>query len=277
MPLYIPDDPVIVLFELLGTIFASISYGIVIVLSGNSFHLFQKKRGIYSNRVRILLIIYVILMLQLITWTLIRLIWCIIGSISSSGNQSRASLFTFFLFELPFIIWGADRSMVRIIILRREKIYRYAVLSRLVSGRFQRPGVVTIILLSFISFTSLGRSISIPPLPFKLVMKNMSIRCWRVSPRRDTDRQAGVRRASVQFTLRSCKHHTRSADRFPICLPSETRPRCPWSAKWISPHQRYRHARRIFSTDHCRWPVHYSVFRASVAVRSKIHVRHHRS
>ena len=78
MPLYIPDDPVIVLFELLGTIFASISYGIVIVLSGNSFHLFQKKRGIYSNPVRILLIIYVILMLQLSTWTLMRLIWCII-------------------------------------------------------------------------------------------------------------------------------------------------------------------------------------------------------
>ena len=68
MPLYIADGLEIIF---LATIFTAITYGIVVILSGNCFHLLHKKRGIYFNRMRILLLIYVIFMLCS-TWKLLQ-------------------------------------------------------------------------------------------------------------------------------------------------------------------------------------------------------------
>ena len=59
-------------FKVLGDIFSAIAYGIVGVLSGNCFYLLQRKRGTHSNRMRIILLIYVIFMLLLSTLTLLQ-------------------------------------------------------------------------------------------------------------------------------------------------------------------------------------------------------------
>ena len=60
--------PVYLKFYFLAVIFSAISYGIVLVISRNCFHLLLKKRNIYSNRMRIILLIYVIVMLLSSTW-----------------------------------------------------------------------------------------------------------------------------------------------------------------------------------------------------------------
>jgi hypothetical protein len=71
MPL-IPGPDVYLELRMLGTIISAIAYGIVIVLSGNCFLLLLKKRGIYSNRMRLFLLIYVTVMLLLSTLAIIQ-------------------------------------------------------------------------------------------------------------------------------------------------------------------------------------------------------------
>jgi len=111
------------------------------------------------------------------------------------------------------------------------QIWRFLVLYQEVS---RGSRVVIFVLLSLISFASLGKSISLSTPPCKLLIKILSIWCRVVSQRREVYFQAFVRRRSVHFTLRSCAYHTRSLDCFPARLPSEIRPKHPWSGTWIS-------------------------------------------
>ena len=106
---------------LLGTVFSAIAYGIVIVLAGNCFHLLLKKRGIYSNRMRIILLFYIAVMLLLSTLALIQLISGIITRIFSSLIWKQPWQLKFYPIEILFVVWGADGFMVRILILRQEQ------------------------------------------------------------------------------------------------------------------------------------------------------------
>jgi hypothetical protein len=118
MPLYIQDETASYLKTLLlSAIFSAIAYGIVIVLSGNCFHLLQKKRGIYSNRMQIFLLIYVIVMLLSSTWTLVDSI-CLL---MTGFVPIHAGYLLYRPFTLPLTMWGADGFMVRIIILLQEQ------------------------------------------------------------------------------------------------------------------------------------------------------------
>ena len=262
--------------QLLGTIFSATAYGIVIVLSGNCFRLLHKKRGIYSNRMRILLLIYIIFMLLCSTWSLLQSVWLAMEII----RKKIPSFLVFFQLEFPLAMWGADGFMVRILIICQEQIFtmqlqiwRCLVLYQNVSRGLR---VVIIALLSVISFASFGRPISISIPPFKLLIKILSMRCDIVSWRGEVRNRACVGQRSVPFTLRSRKYHTCSVDRFPTRLPSKMRPKFPWSGTWISLHQHYHHVRRIFSIDgHCQWPVHHYVFR--VAEGGSFHERDHPS
>jgi hypothetical protein len=111
MPLVIQDRRVAYLkADLLGVIFSAIAYGIVIVLSGNCFHLLHRKRGIYSNRMRITLIIYVTVMLLLSTSALIHSIYILMLNILRFAYRFR-------ICPLPLAIWGADGFIVSILIL----------------------------------------------------------------------------------------------------------------------------------------------------------------
>jgi hypothetical protein len=153
--------------QLLGGILSAIAYGIVIVLSGNCFYLLQKKRGIYSNRMRILLLIYVTVMVLNSTWALI-------GSIFQLRRifiQLHASFIMYRSFGVPLTVtmWGADGFMVSILILCQEQrltmqlqIWRCLVLYQDVS---KGPRIVIIVLFSVLSLASLGKpnSSSIPP------------------------------------------------------------------------------------------------------------------
>ena len=114
MSQYTPD-PLSLELQLLGTIFSAIAYGIVIVLSGNCFHLLQKKRGIYSNRMRILLLIYVTVMFLLSTLTLVQSICEFMAYINLSENLPLN--FLCIPFTLSPTVWGADGFMVRILTL----------------------------------------------------------------------------------------------------------------------------------------------------------------
>ena len=170
MPLYIRDrivlPPYIPSFfklELLSAIFSAIAYGTVIVLSGNCLHLLLKKRDIYSNRMRIIFPIYVIVMLLSSTWS-------IMGSICSLMNNLTPEIINNFFyrsFALPVTVtmWGADGFMVRILIICWKQrftiqlqIWRCLVLYQEVS-RGLRVGII--VFLSLISFTSFGRPIYI--------------------------------------------------------------------------------------------------------------------
>jgi len=286
MPLYIRDRIVLPSYippyfkvELLSGIFSAIFYGIVVVLSGNCFHLLLKKRDIYPNRTRILLLVYVIFMLLNSTWKQVGSI-CILMANLNPKYMTNPFFYCAFGLPITMTMWGADGFMVRILFFHQGhrltiklQIWRCLVLYRQVS---RGPRVVIIVLLSFLSFASFGKPISISSPPFKSLIKILSLRCHGIS--RYIRVRACICRASVYFSLRSRKYHTRSVDHVSTCLPSKTCPRCPWSATWISLHQCYHHVRRIFGTNgHCWWPVYHSVFRASVAGWSKNHVRHHRS
>jgi len=123
-------------FKFFSAIFSATAYGIVVVLSGSCFHLLQKKRGIYSNRMRILLLI---VMLLCSTWTLI-------GSIFSLLNRLAYTYLTITTlsvdltgpYGLPLVTWGADGFMVRLLVLYRNKDlqcnYRYGVVSSCIRG-----------------------------------------------------------------------------------------------------------------------------------------------
>ena len=149
--------------EFLSAIFSAIAYGIVVVLSGNCFHLLLKKRDIHPNRMRIILLIYVIIMLLSSTWGEIGSIYRPMNDLTSKDMN----LFLYRSFGVPVIviIWGADGFMVRNIIICQEQrftmqlqIWRCLVLFQHVSRGLR---VVIIVLLSLISFGSFGRPISI--------------------------------------------------------------------------------------------------------------------
>ena len=161
MPLYISDDALPLQLPFLGNIFSAIAYGIVIILSGNCFHLLLKNWGLYSNRMPIILLIYITTMLFLSTLSLIQSI-CEFMQITTKRNLLPVHLPDA---TLPFIVWGADGFMVRISILCQEQTFtmqlhtwRCLVLYQNIS---RGPRVVIIVLLSLISFASVGRSISI--------------------------------------------------------------------------------------------------------------------
>jgi hypothetical protein len=164
MPVYIPDEIAPFLkVRLLGVIFAAVAYGIVIVLSGNCFRLLQNKRSIYSHRMQILLLIYIMVMFLLSTWALIQSILQFMKFISLRDVLPR--YLRFLSIAIPPVIWGADGFMVRILIFHQEQrftvqlqVWRCVVLYQDIS-RLSR--VVIIVLLSFISLASFGRSIPI--------------------------------------------------------------------------------------------------------------------
>ena len=164
----IPDDIVPSLkIGLLGTIFSAIAYGIVIVLSGNCFHLIQKTRGTYSNRMRIFLLIYIAFMFLLSTLALVQSIW---RPITLIFPLKDIHILLYEPIALLFTTWGADGFMVRVPILLWEQrftfqlqIWRCFILYQDISkGR----RVVIIVLLSLLSFTSFGSSIYLctPPI-----------------------------------------------------------------------------------------------------------------
>jgi hypothetical protein len=150
--------------ESLGVIFSAIAYGIVIVLSGNCFHLLQRKGGMHSNRVRILLLIYVTVMFLFSTWALVQWILSLMVLIDLR-NIILQPYRTYLATQIPVTIWGADGFMVRVLIFRQGQIFtiklqvwRCVVLYQDVS---KGPRIAVIILLSLLSLASFGRSISI--------------------------------------------------------------------------------------------------------------------
>ena len=149
--------------KLLGTIFSAVAYGIVIVLSGNCFHLLQKKHGIYSNRMRTFLLIYVTVMLLLSTWTLIQSICQLMQSMTLWSILPRYLMYL--SIAIPLVIWGTEGFMVRISSFHQEKrftmqlqIWRCVVLYQDVS---KGPRIVVFVLLSLLSFLSFGKPIYI--------------------------------------------------------------------------------------------------------------------
>jgi hypothetical protein len=173
MPFYIRDRivlpshlPPYFKVELLSAIFSAIAYGIVVVLSGNCFHLLLKKRDIYPNRMRIILPIYVIIMLLCSTWNQIGRI-CLLMEVFT---PLHASVFLYNSFQLLVIVttWGADGFMVRIPIIHQEQsfimqlqIWRCLVLYQDVS---RGPRIGIIVLLSLISSASFGKPMCISTL-----------------------------------------------------------------------------------------------------------------
>jgi hypothetical protein len=160
LPPYLPPDFKV---ELLSAIFSAIAYGIVVVLSGNCVHLLLEKRDIYLNRMRIILLIYVIIMLLSSTWKQIGSICILMNNLTS--KDVGLSFYRSFGAPITVIIWGADGFMVRILSIcqgqrftMQLQIWRCLVLYQDVS-RGLRIGII--VLLSFISFASFGRPISI--------------------------------------------------------------------------------------------------------------------
>ena len=168
MSLYIRDLVVqpSLKIDFLSAIFAAIAYGIVVVLAGNCFHLLMKKRDIYPNRMRIILLIYVIVMLLSSTWNLIGSICSLMEDLTSKPNGSLSSTFSM---PLTVTMWGADGFMVRILILRQEQIFTMQLQIWRCLALYQQvsrgPRVVIITLLSLFSFASFGRAISISTAP----------------------------------------------------------------------------------------------------------------
>ena len=159
----IPGPDVYLEIMMLGTIISAIAYGIVIVLSGNCFLLLQKKRSTYSNRMRLFLLIYVVVMFLLSTLAIVQSIWGITALIFQDTNLPLlvgASPAT-----LPLAIWGADGFMVGVILSHKSKasmglqlqIWRCIVLYQDVA---RGPRILVIFLLSLLSIVSLGRSSS---------------------------------------------------------------------------------------------------------------------
>ena len=149
--------------HVLSNIFSAIAYGIVVVLSGNCFHLLLKKRDIYPNRMRMIIPIYVIVMLLSSTWRLIGSIYMVMNRLSS--KDVNLFLYRSSKVPIPVIIWGADGFIVSILIICQEQrftiqlqIWRCLALYQHVS-RSLRIGII--VLLSLISFASFGRSIPI--------------------------------------------------------------------------------------------------------------------
>ena len=108
-----------------ATIASAFAYGMVIVLFLNCFHLLIKSKHIYSNKMRLALSVYMLIMFGLSTLAIVqailynrRAIFC-----NSEGFQGTpfavANTISDLTFSLnipmlvPLTIWGADGFMVR--------------------------------------------------------------------------------------------------------------------------------------------------------------------
>jgi len=132
-------------FGLLATIISAVPYGIIIVLSGNCFLLLQKKRGIYSNRRRLFLILYVTVVFFLSTWSIIQSIRNIMLFIFPELRNPPFQIpFTWspVTQALPLTVWVADGFMM----------WRCVVLYQDISTGSR---ILIIILLSLLTFISL--------------------------------------------------------------------------------------------------------------------------
>ena len=107
-------------FYFLAVIFSAISYGIVLVISRNCFHLLLKKRNIYSNRMRIVLLIYVIVMLLSSTWKQIGSIYLLMN-LHLTSKYTSLLLYRSFGVPITVITWEADGFMVSILIICQEQ------------------------------------------------------------------------------------------------------------------------------------------------------------
>ena len=135
-------------FRMLDTSISATAYGIVIVLSGNCFLLLLKKRGIYSNRMRLFLLIYVTVMLLLSTLAIILstlgITFVIFRVVYLPLFVSLPLLNVYSPTALPLTIWGADGFMVSIILFHPNKHFHSIAttdmaLCCLVSGRSRGP------------------------------------------------------------------------------------------------------------------------------------------
>ena len=174
----IPDHLVLYLqLKVLGTLFSAIAYGIVAVLSGNCLYLLQRKRGIHSYRMRIILLIYVTVMLILSTLTLFQSICQVIGFMFPP--EILPAGLVYLPITLALTIWGENGFMVRIPIPRREhrltvlQIWRGIISYQDASNR---PRILITVLLSLLSLASLGRSISISTPLVQVAHENVRMR-----------------------------------------------------------------------------------------------------
>jgi hypothetical protein len=169
----IPDPEVVYLeLRMLGTFISAIAYGIVIVLSGHCILLLHKKRAIYSNRMRNFLFIYVTVMFLFSTLAIIQSIWGTTLITFHRDHDTLNNLYNLPLYPLvenitstlPLTIWGADGFMVSTISSTTRtkipmglqlQIWRCVVLYQDVA---MGPRILVIVLLSFLSFLSLGMS-----------------------------------------------------------------------------------------------------------------------
>ena len=123
--------------KMLGTIISAVAYGVVVVLSGNCL-LLLKKRGTYSNRMRLFLLIYVTVMFFLSTLAMIESIWGITLLIFRDVDLPM-HLWYWNQAIPPLTIWGADGFMASILCLRQNKDSLNAItgmaLCHIVSGR----------------------------------------------------------------------------------------------------------------------------------------------
>ncbi|KIM43523.1 hypothetical protein M413DRAFT_382906 [Hebeloma cylindrosporum] len=137
-------------FKMLGTMISAITYGIVIVLSGNCFLLLQRKRGIYSNRMRLFLLIYVTIMLLFSTSAIILSILGITLLIFRDVNVplpiDLPLLITYSPAMLPLTMWGADVFMIWRCVILYQDVARV-------------PRILVIVLLSLLSILSLGSGV----------------------------------------------------------------------------------------------------------------------
>ena len=108
-----------------ATIASAFAYGMVIVLFLNCFHLLIKSKHIYSNKMRLALSVYMLIMFGLSTLAIVqailynrRAIFCNSNGTSFAAVNTMSEL-TFSLnipMLTPLTIWGADGFMVRIIL-----------------------------------------------------------------------------------------------------------------------------------------------------------------
>ena len=101
---------------------SAFGYGMVVVLSGNCFHLLQKKRRIYSNRMRILLLIYVTVMFLCSTLSLIGSVFLLLNALTDLDPSLIAiTLDPLGPYALLVTTWGADGFMVRMLLVLRQE------------------------------------------------------------------------------------------------------------------------------------------------------------
>jgi hypothetical protein len=136
---------------MLGTVISAIAYGIVIVLSGSCFLLLLKKRGIYSNRMRLFLLVYVTIMYLLSTLAITQSICGIVMTLLIFRDINVPRLSPLLTGSspptLPLAIWGADGFMVF-----QLQIWRCVILYQDIAGG---PRILVIVLLSLLSISSL--------------------------------------------------------------------------------------------------------------------------